>query len=178
MTQFDVAFDVPGEARPASARRCPARVTAGGKLVQGRMYEPRDRTAWRSDVRAVAAAAMGDKPPMVGPLVVSITIMRVKPKSWSRKRWAWDVKPDIDNLTKPIWDACKSVVWLDDAQIVDFRIQKVHGDRCRTVMWVRQATEADMIYARTVAEGVAERAETPQDEWAAALVDKAAAVPA
>lgn len=170
MTQFDVAFRVRGEARPASARRCPARITSAGKLVQGRMYEPRDRTAWRSDVRSAAAEAMGDKPPMSGPLVVSITVIRVKPQSWAKKRWAYDVKPDLDNLTKPIWDACKSVVWNDDAQIVELRVQKIHGERHETVVWVRQATQEEALYALSVAAGVCEQAETAQDEWARALV--------
>lgn len=38
-------------------------------------------------------------------------------------------KPDIDNLTKAIFDALNGVVWVDDALVVSLTANKWYGDR-------------------------------------------------
>jgi len=38
-------------------------------------------------------------------------------------------KPDLDNLTKAIFDALNGVVWVDDALVVSLTANKWYGDR-------------------------------------------------
>ena len=53
------------------------------------------------------------------------------PTSWPKKRAAeakWRTsKPDADNIAKLVSDACNEIVFGDDAQVADLRVQKVYG---------------------------------------------------
>lgn len=46
-------------------------------------------------------------------------------------------KPDIDNLTKAILDALNGIVWKDDAQVTQIKIQKVWSskDQIEVEIW-------------------------------------------
>jgi Holliday junction resolvase RusA-like endonuclease len=92
----------------------------------GHCYTDAKTTTARQDVRAAAALAYRGQP-LEGPLSVAITALRYKPKSWPKSRWAWSVKPDWDNLGKLVCDACKGILWRDDAQIVDGRVCKAQS---------------------------------------------------
>lgn len=78
---------------------------------------------------------------------------RLRPKRhppgvvWAPKR------PDIDNLTKLLLDAM-APVWLDDAQVVDWRAVKVYAERDRPPRTVVRVTPAGDVpaWARDMAD--------------------------
>ncbi len=90
------------------------------------------RIAWSAQV------AMAGRPLLEGALGLTVvayrSIPKSKPKKWreaaARGEIRPTVKPDFDNYAK-IVDALNKVVWVDDAQIVDARIQKFYSDRPR-----------------------------------------------
>ena len=92
----------------------------------GHCYTDKATSTARQDVRAAAALAYRGQP-LEGPLSVAITALRYKPKSWPKARWAWDVKPDWDNLGTLVCDACNGILWRDDAQIVAALVFKAQG---------------------------------------------------
>lgn len=65
-----------------------------------------------------------------------ILSMFAVPESWSKRETAAalageirpTVKPDWDNIAK-VTDAMNKIVWTDDCQIVDGRVQKFYGER-------------------------------------------------
>lgn len=164
-----IAFVVPGAARPEAKRTSRSFLAKDGKtVVQGRRYEPADRRDWKSDVRKAAAAAVNG-PALEGPLTLRVMVLRPVPKSTPKKPckgnwwpWAWWKKPDTDNLVKPIKDACKSVVWLDDAQVVWDNTWKLNSDRNCVVVVVEEASKDDLRYAQAIADKI--RCECGDDE--------------
>ena len=89
----------------------------------GRMIESSKKVApWREAVAWAARAAMGDRPPLVGPLRCEITYTLSKPKSAPKRRQTWpDRKPDGDKLDRSTHDALTTArVWNDDAQVVEW----------------------------------------------------------
>ena len=45
--------------------------------------------------------------------------------------------PDIDNLTKHLFDACRGVLWIDDRQVCHKDVGKEYGDQPRTEIVVK-----------------------------------------
>lgn len=167
-----IRFVVSGEARPEDKKTARAFVSKKtGKVVQPPRYEKADRRDWKADVRRAAAAALSG-PPMEGP--VHLTLIFERPPSCEPERrwvrlppdkpkkttmanlwpWAWFRRPDENNLSKPVEDACTSVVWLDDAQIVGTEKWKLIGDRYQTLVIVREVEESELAYKLAWAEGV------------------------
>lgn len=126
-----VEFLVPGEVRGKGRPRATAR---GGFA---RVYTDDKTMAYESLIRRYAAQAMGDQLPTTEPVSLSLYIQRSIPASWS-KRKRQDAeggrlypvsKPDADNVLKAVADACNSIVYRDDAQIVDVTLRKRYGPR-------------------------------------------------
>ena len=188
-----IRFIVYGEARPESKRTAPARPGKDGKIIQGRRYEPADRRDWKADVRRAASRAVNG-PPLEGPVFVTVRVMK-PPSNDTERRWqklsvdgtiptptkgnawpwaAWK-KPDKNNLVKPVEDACKSVVWLDDGQIVGSAEWKIIGDRHATMVEVREVAFDEVEYQRAVMAGVmcelAGGCGVDSSEWADAIME-------
>lgn len=69
-----------------------------------------------------------NKPPRFdGPVSVTVVFHLLKPKS-AKKRIYPAVKPDIDNYTKLIFDACNGLVFNDDAQVIRLSAEKKYAD--------------------------------------------------
>lgn len=65
---------------------------------------------------------------------VSVEMLFVFPrqsvKIWKSRpmpRYAKTTKPDLDNLAKSTMDCLNQVLWVDDAQVCDLSIQKMHA---------------------------------------------------
>lgn len=56
------------------------------------------------------------------PLVVRISFFLTKPSSVRREKPT--VRPDLDNYTKLVLDACNKLLWEDDGQIVELHVSK------------------------------------------------------
>ncbi len=101
---------------------------SGGK--GNRSYVPEDHPvhAWKAQVTLAARAAYGPRPPVVGPLAVDVLFVMPRPKYLGVGGRAWFPRtPDRDNLDKALLDACKNILWADDAQVVDGHVAKVYA---------------------------------------------------
>lgn len=73
----------------------------------------RDRVRdWIQRIRGVAALDWDGEPPVTGPVMVSITY------------FFSNIDFDVDNIPKPILDALKGLVYLDDKQVTDLICRK------------------------------------------------------
>lgn len=124
-----VSFTVPGKpvgkGRPRAATR--------GKHVT--LYTPEATAAYESTVALAASQAMADQPLILGPVDVLMRILLPVPASWSQKKQREALagaivpttKPDMDNVVKAVFDAINGVVWHDDTQVADLRVQRRYG---------------------------------------------------
>lgn len=121
-----VVFAIPGQpvakGRPKFARQ--------GSFV--RTYTPEKTATYENLVKLFATQAMSGRPPIEGPVELWLDINLQIPASWSKKRQreaaaglvAATKKPDADNVLKAVKDGMNGIVWLDDAQAVEYRISK------------------------------------------------------
>jgi Holliday junction resolvase RusA-like endonuclease len=107
-------------------------------------FTPKKQRAERDNVQLHARRAMGNKPPMNGPLRLAARFVYPYPKSWSEKRrrlpesrWKTS-KPDSDNLLKLLKDALNGVVYIDDAQVTHTECLKLHGNMPGTFVSIEQ----------------------------------------
>ena len=90
---------------------------------------------WAAIVSHEARLAMGDRPPLAGPLRLLITFILPRPKSHYRSTGALradapvyvEKKPDGDKLERCSWDALTGIVFGDDSQIADWNGKKVYA---------------------------------------------------
>jgi Holliday junction resolvase RusA-like endonuclease len=100
----------------------------------GRTYTPERTVNYESRLALAAQNVMAGRPLLDGPLRVDIVAAMPVAKSWSKRAAASALsgetrptkKPDWDNFGK-ILDALNLVVWVDDSQIVDGRVQKFYS---------------------------------------------------
>ena len=100
---------------------------------QARAFDPKKSRDWKAFVKDIAETAMleyGHETPFEGPVVARMRFAFSLPKSHHRKRTPrprqWHTKrPDVDNLSKGIFDACESVVFHNDTQIVRMVADKI-----------------------------------------------------
>jgi Holliday junction resolvase RusA-like endonuclease len=95
----------------------------------GRAYTPEKTRRAEDTMRwLIASALQGRTVPMfTGALHVEMEFSFQRPKSV--KRASHTVKPDLDNLAKLAGDAGNGLIWNDDSQIENLRVQKFYGDR-------------------------------------------------
>ena len=97
-------------------------------LRQGRphAYVPTHASAAMWRIRQAAAEALGQRPPLLGPVEVLVEVFLHPPASLPKKMRGHaqpTKRPDADNFGKTACDGC-SPLWGDDSQIVDLRIVK------------------------------------------------------
>lgn len=110
-----------------------------------RVYDPPKVKQFKSLLRSLAANQYA-RPPLIGPLSVSLTFYRPVQKSISkteRERRLSNqskpvVKPDTDNYIKSTLDALNGVLWHDDAQIVKITAEKRYSENGKIVITVTQ----------------------------------------
>lgn len=111
---------------------------------QGHAYTPERTVNYESRLALAAQQAMAGRALLDGPLEVHVSafmpVAESKPKKWRAAALAGEIrptkKPDWDNFGK-ILDALNLVVWVDDSQIVDGRVQKFYSDQPRMEIIVR-----------------------------------------
>lgn len=89
---------------------------------------PHPIAAFKATVR-LAAVGMYDGAPMVGPIRCDLCFVFPRPRNliWKKRpmpRIRHIGRPDRDNLDKAVMDALKQIVWVDDSQVCDGRIEK------------------------------------------------------
>ena len=118
------------------------RVSSRGGYV--RVYDPPKVKNFKNILRSLADDQYA-RPPLIGPLSVSLTFYRPVQKSISQsereRRLSNEskpvVKPDTDNYIKATLDALNGVLWHDDAQIVKIIGEKRYGDHPRITVSVK-----------------------------------------
>jgi Holliday junction resolvase RusA-like endonuclease len=123
-------------------------VTAPGRKPFVRSYVPTQTDKEQERIRKLARVAMGNKPPIDGPVELRFVAFMPVPKSWSnRKKLAAlgdeirpTPKPDLSNLVKLCEDAMNKIVFRDDSLITDSFLWKRYADRPRLQIEVRALT--------------------------------------
>lgn len=118
------------------------RVSSRGGYV--RVYDPPKVKQFKRVLRSLAVNQY-TRPPLIGPLSVSLTFYRPVQKSISQSereqrltnRSKPVVKPDTDNYIKSTLDALNGVLWHDDAQIVKIEAEKKYSDHPRITVSVK-----------------------------------------
>lgn len=111
---------------------------------QGHAYTPERTVNYESRLALAAQQVMAGRALLDGPIEVSVEahmpVAESKPRKWKSAALAGDIrptkKPDWDNFGK-ILDALNLVVWVDDSQIVEGRVQKFYSDQPRMEIHVR-----------------------------------------
>lgn len=109
-----------------------------------RVYDPPKVKQFKSLLRSLAVNQYA-RPPMLGPLSVSLTFYRPVQKSISQSERELRlsnqskpvVKPDTDNYIKATLDALNGVLWHDDSQIVKIIGEKRYGDHPKITVSVK-----------------------------------------
>lgn len=143
---WDLDFWVPGRPQTAGSKTAIPGKGRGGRPLIVDSGDRGAKRAWRADLRAAAEedifglADGGHEWPSLAPLVVVFTFVRARPKSHfgtgknerllklTAPMWPTS-RPDALKLARAAEDALTGIVWADDAQIVDERLEKVWSDR-------------------------------------------------
>lgn len=140
-----IVVDLPGE--PIGKGRPRVRVVVPKRGDPFPHFYPEPETErYEKAFAQLAKIQMRSKPPLEGPLVVTVTAARRVPESWSNKKRDASLagvirptsKPDGDNYLKIACDACNKIVWKDDAQIVDKRVVKIYSEKPSLRLEVKQ----------------------------------------
>lgn len=130
---------------PQGKQRARSGRTRDGRPVH---YTPEKTRAYEDAIRLSAlAAAYGRAFDGYVPCAVTIDIVCPIPASWSPIRKEEALlgntrpigKPDVDNVSKAILDACNGVLWRDDSQVVEMHLAKRYGPEPQVVVTVRAA---------------------------------------
>jgi len=69
------------------------------------------------------------RPPLEGPVYMTMIFELLRPKSVKPERRPWPhVAPDLDKLVRAVSDAMTGIVYRDDAQLVSGTFEKRYGD--------------------------------------------------
>lgn len=125
-----VEFFVAGRPQPAGSKRA----VAAGRVVDA---NPRAGN-WKNDVRQEAQKAFEGAEPTRRPITLLLTFFRARPQAHrdahGRVKPAWQnamptAKPDSLKLARGVEDALTGIAYVDDAQVVTLRVQKVFSER-------------------------------------------------
>ena len=137
-----LSFEVLGTPIPQGSKRAWLNSTSGKVMMTE--ASGRKHSTWRAEVTGQARQAManvgrfGD--PYREPVSCTLTFQFHRPLShYGTGKNSEAIKPsaashpvkppDLDKLTRAIWDSLTSVVWVDDAQVVAATIRKQYVER-------------------------------------------------
>jgi Holliday junction resolvase RusA-like endonuclease len=114
-----IAGEPVAKARPRATRR-------------GFLYTPAHVRKFEAHGRLAAQLAMGDRPPIEGPVRLELVAELPVPISWSGRKRALAVtgdivptsRPDVDNYLKAALDCLNEIVLRDDAQVIEITARK------------------------------------------------------
>ena len=101
----------------------------------GHAFTPERTVGFEGKLALAAQVAMDGRPPVEGPVAVTLEVLLPIAASWSKKKREAAVlghvrptgRPDLDNFAKML-DALNLVVWNDDAQIVELVVFKRYSE--------------------------------------------------
>jgi crossover junction endodeoxyribonuclease RusA len=115
-TDFALDLFVPGKPAPQGSKRH----VGGGVMVES----SKAVAPWRTTVAWHAAQAYR-LAPLDGAVWVSLLFVMPRPAATPKRSTPQAVKrPDLDKLTRAVFDALSGVVWRDDSQVVQLVASK------------------------------------------------------
>jgi Holliday junction resolvase RusA-like endonuclease len=144
-----IHLTVIGEPQPGGSKR--AFIHLHTKRVVVTDANPRARD-WKWVVAGVALDAREPGAPLLdGPLRSEIYVYRPRPRSHFKKDGTLrstapaypTTRPDTGKISRPIHDALTSVLYTDDARIVDDCVYKRYGEPARAEITIRPMTADD-----------------------------------
>ena len=127
-----VIIEIPG--KPFAQPRPKARVITKGKKSFALLYDPHTAKKWKEYAKDYMDNGQVEYP-LEGPIRLRVFAVWPLAKSNHSKTnpvpRSFFVSPrdDYDNVLKAIGDAGNGIVWADDGQIVDARIQTIRGSQ-------------------------------------------------
>lgn len=117
-------------------------------------YTDAKTKSYETLVKEAAVKAMGNNPPIDGPVRLDCIVRLPVPKSYPKKRSEaclngseWPTKkPDWDNVAKSVADAMNDIVFVDDTQIVIARIVKVYAAEAGVDVKVTEVLDGYSLY--------------------------------
>lgn len=141
-----IAFTVYGIPRPQGSKQpFTFRDKRTGK-VRASLSESggKNLAAWRNDVSIMAQQHRPEKP-FDEAVSVTLKFYFIRPKSISKKKRPYpSVRPDIDKLTRAIFDALKGKVYTDDSRVCDLIALKRYDDVSRVEIEVERLPASDI----------------------------------
>jgi len=95
-------------------------------------YDPKESRQYKDNVSAQIASQ--DPVLLDGPVGAKVDFFLPRPKTLPKKVVHHIKKPDVDNLIKGVFDACKGILWHDDTQVVSLSCSKYYGDPPRVML--------------------------------------------
>ena len=142
-----IKFTIYGEPQPKGSIRHRFIKTKKGKFISVSYPDKKTRNAMQ-DMRMQSIPFKPDKP-LEGAIILTVTIYRSIPKSFSKKKTEmaengilWPVtRPDVSNYLKGIEDAFNKIMWNDDSQIVRIIAGKYYSERPRIEIEIQEVIE-------------------------------------
>lgn len=129
--QPPISFTVPGIPRAKGSFRV-FRAAHGRPIVA---KDSEKTYAWESTVSLAAKLAMGDQPPLEGPVEIRMVFRFPRPQAHYNRAGlragmpaAPAKKPDWDKVARSTGDALAGICYGDDAQVVEARVAKRWGE--------------------------------------------------
>lgn len=140
---FMVTFKVDGTPVPKGR----ARYARRGNFIS--TYTPEKTRTYETLIRDAAIEAMGSSEPLETPVSLYLYIRVPIPKSCTKKRLEAISngsekpirKPDSSNILKSVEDGMNSVVYKDDAQIINHHVTKVYSSLPGVDICVKECLE-------------------------------------
>lgn len=121
-----ISFTVLGTPKPQGSKRGYVNKHTGRVSLVDQAGAPLQD--WRIGVQQAALTAMDGRPPLEGPIYVSLRFHLARPKSHPKTKPTWPAtRPDIDKLARACLDALTHVCFVDDGQVVFLSVAKAWG---------------------------------------------------
>ena len=134
-----IRFSVQCDPKPQGRPRMITRGSGGTPLPFPRQMVDKQSENMRA-ILVKAAQEVTPPVPLEGPLILFITVRRLKPKSYAKRRWACTVIPDLDNYVKLV-DCFNGILWRDDAQLIEIHARKEYAPTPGFDFQIEEATE-------------------------------------
>ena len=122
-----VVFRVNGKPVPKGSV---TRMPNGAYLPAGNAASRMHFQIWKENIASAARVAMGERQPWMGPVRFKAELQIPAPSGIKKTDWGWIPhvkKPDIDKLTRALFDPLKGIVWGDDSQVSFCAVNKVYA---------------------------------------------------
>ena len=106
------------------------RMPNGAYLPAGTAASRMKFTLWKENISTAARVQMGERPPWPGAIRLMGEFQLPFPASTpaNKRGWLPHIKrPDVDKLTRALFDPLKGIVWLDDSQVCFCTVNKVYN---------------------------------------------------